>query len=239
MERLSECRAKLLADKPTGRNKSYYEHYFDVRRTPKRGLRVTLREKAVDEYIKGQSGFWILYTNAEKDPAEALHLYRRRNDIELLFDDLKNASDSRRLRVPSDAVMQGRLFVSFLALVAVTRLKGMVKAILAKERSHWNWKEILIKVNTYSRTRYKGRYKDVYSCPTKAQRTIFDLPCRASSTTTRTRSSMRTRPSMSMRMRRPSYKRTGKLGYKNTYSHYISVKYGEIWSNNSSKIRSW
>ncbi len=175
MERLSECRAKLLADKPTGRNKSYYEHYFDVRRTPKRGLRVTLREKAVDEYIKGQSGFWILYTNAEKDPAEALHLYRRRNDIELLFDDLKNASDSRRLRVPSDAVMQGRLFVSFLALVAVTRLKGMVKAILAKERRHWNWKEILIKVNTYSRTRYKGRYKDVYSCPTKALRTIFDL----------------------------------------------------------------
>jgi transposase len=139
MERLNECRAELTADKPTGRNKSYYERYFDVRRTPKRGLRVTLKEGAVDEYIKGQSGFWILYTNAEKDPAEPLRLYRRRSDVELLFDDLKNASDSRRLRVHSDAVMQGCLFISFLALVVLIRLKGMVRAIPAKERSHWNW----------------------------------------------------------------------------------------------------
>lgn len=175
MGRLNECRAELLAGKPTARNKSYYERYFEVRRTPKRGLRVTLKEGAVDEYINNQSGFWILYTNAEKDPVEALRLYRRRNDVELLFDDLKNASDSRRLRVHSDAVMQGRLFISFLALVVLTRLKDMVKAIPAKERNHWNWKEILIKVNTYSKTRYKGRYKDVYSCPTKAQRKIFDL----------------------------------------------------------------
>ena len=175
MVRLNECHAELLAGKPKARNKSYYERYFDVRNTPKRGLRVTLKEGAVDEYINNQSGFWVLYTNAEKDPVEALRLYRRRGDSELLFDDLKNASDSRRLRVHSDAVMQGRLFVSFLSLVVVTHLKAKVNAIPAKERSHWNWKEILIKVNTYSRTHYKGRYKDVYSCPTKAQRTIFDL----------------------------------------------------------------
>lgn len=175
MERLNQCRAELLAEKPKSRNKSYYERYFDVKRTPKRGLRVTLKEEAVDGYINNQSGFWVLYTNAEKDPAQALRLYRRRGDIEQLFDDLKNASDSRRLRVHSDAVMQGRLFISFLSLVVVTRLKEMLRAIPAKERNHWNWKEIIIKVNTYSRTRYKGKYKDVYSCPTKAQRTIFDL----------------------------------------------------------------
>ncbi len=36
-----------------------------------------------------------------------------RNDIELLFDDMKNIIDRNRLRVHTEQVMKGRLFINF------------------------------------------------------------------------------------------------------------------------------
>ncbi len=175
MERLQRCKVELDADEPIKNNQSYYDRYFEIKDTPKRGRKVFLKDKEVQAYINGQSGFWVLYTNAEKDPVKALNAYRQRNDIELLFDDMKNLIDCNRLRVHTDKVMQGRLFVNFITLIILTALKERIKLIPAKQRKHWNYKEILDKVNTYSKVHYRGTYRDVYTVPTKAQRLIFDL----------------------------------------------------------------
>ncbi len=175
MERLQRCKVELDADEPIKNNQSYYDRYFEIKETPKRGRKVSLKDQEVQAYINGQSGFWVLYTNAEKDPVKALHAYRQRNDIELLFDDMKNLIDCNRLRVHTDKVMQGRLFVNFITLIILTALKERIKLIPAKQRKHWNYKEILDKVNTYSKVHYRSTYRDVYTVPTKAQRLIFDL----------------------------------------------------------------
>lgn len=175
MKRLQACKAELDASEPVKNNQSYYERYFEVKETPKRGRKVVLKDQEVQAYINGQSGFWVLYTNAEKDPLKALHAYRQRNDIELLFDDMKNLIDCNRLRVHTDKVMQGRLFVNFITLIILTALKELINLIPPKQRKHWNYKEILDKVNTYSKVHYRGTYRDVYTVPTKAQRLIFDL----------------------------------------------------------------
>jgi transposase len=175
MKRLQTCKAELDASEPIKNNQSYYERYFEVKETPKRGRKVLLKDQEVQDFINGQSGFWVLYTNAEKDPVKALHAYRQRNDIELLFDDMKNLIDCNRLRVHTDKVMQGRLFVNFITLIILTALKELINLIPPKQRKHWNYKEILDKVNTYSKVHYRGTYRDVYTVPTKAQRLIFDL----------------------------------------------------------------
>lgn len=75
-------------------------------------------------------------TNAEKNPSEALYTNRQRNDIELLFNDMKNLIDCHRLRVYTDKLMQGRLFVNFIPLIVLTARKGLINFIPAKQRKH-------------------------------------------------------------------------------------------------------
>ena len=58
----------------------------------------------------------FLSTN-EKDTAKPLAQYRTCNDIELHFDDMKNFMDCNRIRIPSDDVMQGWIFINFLAAI--------------------------------------------------------------------------------------------------------------------------
>lgn len=60
-------------------------------------------------------------------------------------------------------------------MIVVNELKRVIASILANERNYWNFKMILHKVATYSRIHHRGKYKDVFSVRTKAQRMIFDL----------------------------------------------------------------
>ncbi len=175
MEMLNKCQDDLEDNDLLASRESYYQRYFTVKETPVRGRKVTLKEEEVDAYITGHSGHWILLSTGEKDAAKALAHYRQRNNIELHFDDMKNTLDCKRIRVHSEQVMQGRIFINFLALIVINELKRCIAAIPAKERKYWNQKVMLNKVATYSRIQYRGKYKDVYSMPTKAQRLIFDL----------------------------------------------------------------
>ncbi|MDA3835338.1 MAG: transposase, partial [Spirochaetales bacterium] len=175
METLKKCQDDLEDGRMLKSREYLYERYFEVKETPKRGRKVILKEKEVDAYISGHSGYWLLLSTNEKDTARALFQYRQRNNIELHFDDMKNLMDCNRIRVHSEDVMQGRVFINFLTMIVVTELKRFIASIPAKERKYWNHKMILHKVATYSRIHYKGKYKDVFSVPTKSQRLIFDL----------------------------------------------------------------
>lgn len=175
MLKLRACEEELVRDEPLEKHKSLYETYFEVKETPKRGRKVLLREDAVDAFIKGYSGFWVILTNSEKDASKALEQYNRRCDIELHFDDMKNLLDCDRLNVHSEATMKGRLLVNFITLIVLTELRRQVCAIKPKDRCYWDTKSILNKVNTYSRIHFTGTYKDIWTVPTKAQRKIFDL----------------------------------------------------------------
>ena len=77
----------------------------------------------------------MLYTDAEKDPTEALYAYRQRNDIELLFDDMKNIIDCNRLRLHIEQVIKGRIFINFITLIVLTALKEHIKLIPAREET--------------------------------------------------------------------------------------------------------
>jgi transposase len=175
MLKLRKCEEELASGDTFEKHKNLYNTYFIVKETPKRGRKVSLNEQAVNAYINGYSGFWIILTNAEKDASKALEHYNRRCDIEFHFDDMKNLLDCNRLNVHGERTMKGRLFVNFITLILLNDLRGKVSAIKPRDRKYWDFKDMLNKVATYSRIHFTGTYKDLWTVPTKAQRLIFDL----------------------------------------------------------------
>ncbi len=70
--------------------------------------------------------------------------------------------------------MQGMLFIQFIALILLTELKKMIgenSDELSKYGS--NHRQILRREASYSRVKFKGKYNDLYSSPTKTQELIF------------------------------------------------------------------
>lgn len=175
MVKLRKCYDELVAGKPLESHKSLYERYFTVKETPRRGRKVTQNDEAVREYIESDSCYWILIGTSKLTASQALMDYRERGGVELSFDDLKNVTDLNRLRSHSGATITGKIFINFIALILLSSLKKTVAAIPEKDRHYWSAADMLDKVETYSRIRFVGKYKDGFSTPTLKQRQIFDL----------------------------------------------------------------
>jgi len=87
---------------------------------------------------------------------------------------MKNLLDLNRLRSHNEHTVRGKIFVNFIALIILSKFRRTVAAIPAKERLYMSESDMLDRVETYTRIRFKGKYWDVWSTPTKTQRLIFD-----------------------------------------------------------------
>ena len=174
MLRLRKCKDELETGVYYEKNKDFYEKYFIVHETPKRGRKVIYNDQAVQDFIDSDSCYWVLVSTAEKDTEKALLAYRNRNDVEVNFDDVKNSMDLRRLRNHSEKTVKGKLFVIFIALILLTQLRKDVQKTPMKDRHYWSERDFLEKVASYTRIHFENKYKDVYSVPTAAQRFVFD-----------------------------------------------------------------
>ncbi len=175
MRRLRRCKDELVDGRMVEKNKSMYETYFHVTETPKRGRIVEYNDQAINDFIENDSCYWVLMSTSEKDTRKALLAYRDRNDVEVSFDDVKNAEDMRRMRNHNEKTIKGKMFVVFIALILLTKLRMEVQRVPPKERHYWSEREFLEKVDTYTRIHFENKYKDVYTVPTAAQRDIFDF----------------------------------------------------------------
>ena len=175
MRRLRRCKDELEDGKTVERNKTMYETYFRVTDTPKRGRVVEYNDQAVNGFIENDSCYWVLMSTSQKDMRKALLEYRDRNDVEVGFDDVKNAEDMRRLRNHNERTIKGKMFVVFIALILLTKLRMEVRKVEPKDRHYWSERDFLEKVDTYTRIHFENKYKDVYTIPTAAQRDIFDF----------------------------------------------------------------
>ena len=175
MQKLRVLKEELEANKPVESHRTMYERYFIVRETPVRGRSVHYNDEAIQEFINNDSCYWILISTSAKKADEALKQYRKRNAVELYFDDEKNLLDLKRLKNHNDQTVKGKIFVTFVSLIILARLRRMVDQIDERKRKHWSAQEMLRKVETYARVHFEGKYKDVYSTPTASQKLIFDL----------------------------------------------------------------
>lgn len=113
---------ELLSGNRVKEHEKSYEKYFTVTETPVRGIKVTPKQEAMDE-AKKTYGFFAFFTNEVKDPITALELYRNRDVVEKAFGNVKDRLSGRRLLVSSEASLEGKLFVEFVALIYLSYIK--------------------------------------------------------------------------------------------------------------------
>ncbi|MBR6305352.1 MAG: hypothetical protein IKR38_01045, partial [Bacteroidales bacterium] len=108
-----------------------------------------------------------------KDPSQALTVYRQKDAVEKGFDDLKNDLDMKRLRIHSEAAMDGRIFLQFLAHILVTRIKVVMNEH-GWFKNH-DLQEVLDEMKSIREIRMEGRRKSVTTTLTKFQSQIAQL----------------------------------------------------------------
>jgi len=107
-------------------NASLYERYFLIKDTPKRGRTVTIRHNVVksdEQYY----GFFALLSNCITDKREALSIYRTKDCVEKAFGNLKERLGLRRPGVSTEAHLQGKIFVQYLALIILSKIQKSMR----------------------------------------------------------------------------------------------------------------
>ena len=146
-----------------------YAKYFEVKSTPKRGIKITARQGAIDE-VGRNYGYFALISNTVKDPIEALEIYRNKDLAEKAFGDIKERLGGRRMAVSSELSLDGKLFVQFIALIFLSYIK---KQMQDKELFKiYTMMELLDELDSIELFQHPKR-KDRFSEVTKKQSDIF------------------------------------------------------------------
>jgi transposase len=124
------------------------------------------------KFKKRYAGFFCLISPNNKDCIDTLHIYRNKDTVENAFDDLKNSLDMKRLRIHSSDAMDSRLFIQFLALIIVSKIRKICKE--HKKLRYLTVREILEDLETLVQTSFEGRYKKLYSEIYPRQQMILD-----------------------------------------------------------------
>ena len=108
----------------TRREAKRYRRFFKIDLAGDGSFRFERDYDKIDRVAR-DCGFFCLFTDVGGfGCGEVLGVYRRRDVLEKGFDDLKNFLDMRRLRVHSSGVLDGKLFVAFVALIAVSEISN-------------------------------------------------------------------------------------------------------------------
>ncbi len=124
--RIYTLQTEIESNRRNPENEKLYAKFFDIISTPVRGIKVTAKQNALDE-AKLNYGYFALLSNEIKDPIEALEIYRNKDLVEKGFGNLKERLNLRRLSVSSDASLDGKLFVEFIALIFLSYLKKQMQ----------------------------------------------------------------------------------------------------------------
>ena len=117
------------------------------------------------------NGFFCLLTNTEADSAKALAVYRRKDMIEKGFDDLKNHIDMKRMRTHTTATTDGKMFLAFIALIAVSEVQAKLGAMM-RERS-WSKDAVIAELEKIKVVRASGGRRQMNPV-TKTQRLVLE-----------------------------------------------------------------
>ena len=169
--KLISHRNELLEGKPMKEHEDFYQRYFIIKETPKRGLRVTYNDEEIRKHRDCYSGFFCIFSNKIKDAAEALQVYRNKDVVENCFDDLKNHLDMKRLRVHSAAAMDCRLFLQFLSLIYISAIRNTIQ--VDSKLKHLTAREVMEEMETVTRIKYSNRYRQIFTEITPTQQHIM------------------------------------------------------------------
>jgi transposase len=169
---LTRWRDELVSGNEKKENERFYKKYFIVKETPKRGRKVTENEMAVSEARNKYSGFFSVMTTRKMEATEALEIYRRKEAVENCFDDLKNTLDMKRLRIHLSQAMDSRLFIQFVSLILLSRVRQIVRGSPVLKRL--GVRDVMEAMETIVEVRYSGRYGSIVTEADPLQRDIIE-----------------------------------------------------------------
>ncbi|GHV38851.1 hypothetical protein FACS1894187_18160 [Synergistales bacterium] len=89
-------------------------------------MKIAVREDIVRQ-AKRYFGFFALITSETMDSISALATYRNRDVVEKAFGNLKERLSLRRTLVSSEQSLDGKLFVTFIALIYLSYIKKQMQ----------------------------------------------------------------------------------------------------------------
>ena len=168
--KLIAWKTELESGKPDAANEKSYAKYFEVKATPVRGIRVVIKQKAIEK-AKKSYGYFAMISNEIKDPVKALALYRNKDLIEKAFENIKDRLSFHRTFVSSEKSLDGKLFVEFIALIILSEIKRrMQEAELFRK---YSIQEMLDQVDLIECFELKGKAKR-YGEIVKKQAEIYE-----------------------------------------------------------------
>lgn len=171
IQHLLLCKTELETGQLDPAHQQDYEQYFVVKDTPVRGRRVEYNDSAIAAFRNRYAGFFAILTSRKMDARDALAIYRDKDGIEKLFDNLKNQLDLKRLRIHSSGRMAARVFVQFISLILMSQINKTLREQSLSSR--YSARRLLGEMESLTRIHYQGKYRDITSEVTKSQREIL------------------------------------------------------------------
>jgi transposase len=123
---LAQASGKRIAKK--------YRDFFTFSDVPKNTPLEFIRDKAAISKALNEAGFVVFITNNTSiKPQDLLKLYRRRDEVEKAFDDLKNGIDFKRFKTHTQQTTDGKAFVGFIALILRSYMLDLLQQDKATE----------------------------------------------------------------------------------------------------------
>jgi transposase len=118
-----------LKNHEDSKNQSDFKKYLSIQASQKNGegVTVSIREDVIANELK-TAGWMVLLSDRIDNAKEALLIYRAKDVVEKGFYRLKNCLEMERLRVHSSENMQGKVFVSFIALILMSYIHNVMVA---------------------------------------------------------------------------------------------------------------
>jgi len=174
--KLMDCFDELTSGEWNNAHIGLYARYFKETVNQDGSKSYSYNDSAIKESENKYSGYLCIVTdNLELSSEQVIDIYRDKDGIEKVFDDIKNVQDCKRLNVQSRPVMEGKLFIVFIASILISEIRQRMK-LNYKEKDTWTIDLIRKKLNKINRSKVKlgnKAAKELVSIISESQRKIL------------------------------------------------------------------
>lgn len=149
-------------------NDKTVQKYLTLRNS-KNGLNIRRNQQTI-EAETALYGFFVILSNDSKDAKYILNVYRTKDVVEKSFDNLKNDLDLDRLNIHSDAAMEGRVFIGFIALILTSRIRNVMQQCALYKS--FTFSSLLTELKKLKCVHFSGG-KSMFTELTKSQKAIY------------------------------------------------------------------
>lgn len=183
--KLVDCLNELNSGEWNNAHAPLYARYFEETVCSDGSKSYIYNDEAIRNSENRYSGYLCIVTdNPELTSEQVIDVYRDKDGIEKVFDDVKNIQDCRRLNVQSRPVMEGKMFVVFIAAILVSEIRQRMKHNY-RGKDAWTIDLIRKKLNRirFSKVKVGAKAaKGLFSIVSCSQRAIlsalFDVPAK-------------------------------------------------------------